>query len=810
MPSKNVLVIGDWFFDEYWIIASKESYHSSHAGTAHYKIYPNTHHVSFCGAPEVLKLLSNDAALRDADGGNLDFYGCGTWHPMDDDAVNCLVCNSFDNGSKYLSHNKLISIPEGPCSIDECTNSNKRNRITKLFNLVHCDPGPDSNTDSQKFTTNRIIRCFRGDIEDTAKVDYRVDWAATAGDDATKDMESLKEHHYDYVVIEDHGYGVMSPQIIDALFSNGCTTRETRWFIRTKVDFPEWLIHLSKRLEDSGRERIALIALDFHLAEYQKGGRNWWIGSYLSRAALELLCEYSGAAYEDERFKPAHRILASEVAVLLDDNNGFGLSGSDCVMMNSKSRDHQKINIGRTTVFFASLVRDSMMAGMAPFQARLNNALENAHRWTKTLSENWGKKELEDSLNRYGMQDIGVASIVGPGQECAANGVTGLDSTCHDIISEWRSWNQSQSSIGTISHPDVCGLDDGWASNVSREKAFQSWRSYGTLGQYVCISGEKRDGINNMLTKIANYIKKKEPRHSLSCLLTATPGWGKSSLARSIATYFNLEYLEYSVAQFASTRDFIDCMSTILSVQNRTGRRTLCFIDEINAKVGGHEIMGLLLSPLWDSSFIMDGKMFALRPGVWMFASTDDVSHLATLPKGADFVSRLNGPILELDTLSYGAKTKIEIRNLRSHMMNKHCITYRDYDTLCDSWIYRSYLRRPYPIKTEQVYFALMMLQKCFGPIKYVYDDVMHLFHDLYPINGYRSMEIFVESFVDIQDQEVTSLNVPRMDKYPELWNQVVLPTSWVEKDKRKAEHDDELKTQTKYFIGWDDKRTKA
>ena len=41
-----------------------------------------------------------------------------------------------------------------------------------------------------------------------------------------------------------------------------------------------------------------------------------------------------------------------------------------------------------------------------------------------------------------------------------------------------------------------------------------------------------------------------------------------------------------------------------------------------------------------------------MSPAVWVFASTEPIEKLVQPKKGSDFVSRLNGPVIELDRLA--------------------------------------------------------------------------------------------------------------------------------------------------------------
>ena len=59
--SSTVLVVGDFFIDENWLMARTDNYHSTDVGKAHYDSQingPNSFVSSVCGAATVLKTLA--------------------------------------------------------------------------------------------------------------------------------------------------------------------------------------------------------------------------------------------------------------------------------------------------------------------------------------------------------------------------------------------------------------------------------------------------------------------------------------------------------------------------------------------------------------------------------------------------------------------------------------------------------------------------------------------------------------------------------------------------------------------------------
>ena len=80
---------------------------------------------------------------------------------------------------------------------------------------------------------------------------------------------------------------------------------------------------------------------------------------------------------------------------------------------------------------------------------------------------------------------------------------------------------------------------------VLNEPEFQLWRGEGAIKDYVCVGGPKRDATNDLLTKITQFHAQKTNKYSMNCLLVAGPGWGKSYIAKCLASHFDMNYLEF-------------------------------------------------------------------------------------------------------------------------------------------------------------------------------------------------------------------------------------------------------------------------
>ena len=216
--------------------------------------------------------------------------------------------------------------------------------------------------------------------------------------------------------------------------------------------------------------------------------------------------------------------------------------------------------------------------------------------------------------------------------------------------------------------------------------------------------------------------------------------------------------------------------------------------------------MGLLLSPIWDGSFIRDGKHYSIKPAVWIFASTGLVEKLSDSNKGSDFISRLNGPIIELDTLvtQKGGSLRVPLKEFKLKLIKNP-----DIEPESDN-DYNSIDNMQGPFRTEQAYLGVSLLNnnKKFGPISKIQVDVLQFFHDILLINGFRSMEFLVSKFHNIERGIVYASNVPDIEKLQELKRHVVFPKkepqiNWRKLEERPKDSDKDLiKIETLTNIG--------
>lgn len=775
---KTVVIIGDWFIDENWLVSKQKIYHSSNTGDIHFQARHKSVTepiISLCGAAAIMEVLSSHFK-KDS---SYKFIGVGSWNHNDDDIIQCVLCAEYRE-DKLLTPFTLASLKKLKGTESERICPYSDSEVLCIYDEHNKDLINISKQDNDiEVSTNRIIRCYEGFGGEKPHLLHRVDWVlpiTNSSIDYEELVNALHEKNIAAIIIVDHGYGLID-KCINILTEKA--SPETDWYIRTKINEPLWM----KSLKEKSIEP-KLIVSDYQLVTYKKGERLWRYGKWLSRAALEQLGEMTGdKIYRHQDEIETDSLKSQFAAVLLDDNNVFGKNGDNCFIINQPPEPKQLINIGRTTIFYTSLIAQLLQAKDTEdndFYTKCTKALDCAYNWSKGASKLWN----DNKPFFYGDYTKAL-------KESNEGRLIVADNSEYTYKELWELWKESSNELGIV--------------NLRGRKALQLWRGEGTLSSYICVGSEKRDSINRLVSSIAAFKRDKFPSHPLSCLLISSPGWGKSFLANCLAKHFDMEYLEFSIAQMATSQDLLDSLTRIASVQNRIQKKTLVFIDEVNAKIEGNSVMSLLLSPIWDKMITVDGINYRLKPGVWVFASTDPIietssadtnsekSSIVALTKGSDFVSRLNGPIIDLDSLGgpYVAEAIKGVRNELNTMVGKGIEQYLTIYSKSPYTNFKNASNGDAVLKTEQVYIMVSLLQELWGPISRVQECVLKLFYDTLPVNGLRSLKFFASNFENVRKGELVVSNVPEIENREELRRHVILPEEWLISKNRKVEYSD-------------------
>jgi hypothetical protein len=749
----QILIVGDLFIDENWLMARSENYHSTNVGHFHYGSTledANISVLSLCGIASVMKILGapdkEDINFINPITQRMDLLCIGSWNPNDEMALKCILC-PYKSEEVKITPFTLTGLKTPPNNDKEliCHYRNNNSNCEKppvIINLL-----PKSNTSQS--STHRIYRVYEGYGSDQPRLLYRYDWKLENEytDDDLKRLENedlSKFKNVEAIIIVDHGWGVITPKLIERLYSK---FHNVPWYVRMKLADRPWMEILKEK-----KKRLRLIVTDEQFINYFYGVRVWRQGGKIGRGSLEILGELMGLNIYKHGEPIASRFpFAENVAILFEDNSAIAGSritekdefldekGTNVFYIPPPQGIKKPIQVGRTSVFFNTLLYADLN-GIPDTKLNSKNisincgwALNNMYRWTKECTDAWTNKKPADLSGPFNNV------ITWPKPE----GISRPDIINENYQKSWDEWNESSKYLGIIK------------SNGPDE--IQLWRAFGTISDYICPGGEKRTDINTLLSSLNMYLRQKAPNSPFNCLFLAEPGWGKSYLAKTISDHFNLVFLEYSIAQMASTADLTNSFKDIVSAQKRTDKKILVFMDEVDADLAGHPALGLLIGPMWEGLFRIEGKTNQIEPCVWIFASTKPVATLRERNKGRDFLSRINGEILNLDCLGIEEREKIH-----ENAGNKE----QTFQSMINSA-----LAQKRELRTEVVYHGINLLNRIHGPITHIDKEVLKLFYNIRPVNGVRSLGIFISKFEGIKKGKVVRKNVPRlsnenMDRY--------------------------------------------
>jgi ATPase family associated with various cellular activities (AAA) len=775
MKKDKILIIGDWFIDENWLMAKTDNYNSTDVGEAHYSSLvkgPANFVLSVCGVASVLKILSGDGQYPEHNENGqknpqkensnksiiskYDLVGVGAWNPRDTKIIQRILC-AKDAQKKFMTpytlDNNLKSLAkecEGRQAPIECKTCKLKNY--NLINLVEFEPDSD-----KPISTNRVYRVYEGFGSQKPKLKYRFDWQI--------DLRSKfinKNWHHDVgdnvkaVILVDHGKGVITDDLIDILLKK---YGNAKWYVRNKLKSPSWF----KKLVEDKKKKLQLLVVDQQLVNHTYGLRTWQRNGSLCRASLEFLGENLGLEiFEHGESKDSNTILSENTAVLFENNWAIGASRKKNNPDNARvyyfprlTEKERYIRVGRTSIFFNSLIYWDLMKGGLDSEIEMaENTNEDKNQLSKeshlSIATVWALKNMEKWMDECteAWAEMHERALSGPFADVI--GWHPIDNKFYlpdriiqgeDYSHSWGKWNLSSKDVGII-------------TNSEGEKEFHLWRSYGTLDRYVCPGGTKRSRINELVQALQIFRSNKNPKVPLNTLLVAEPGWGKSYLAKCLSNHFDFNYLSYSIAQMSSTKELVDSFKEISSIQKQSDNPCLVFMDEIDAEISGNSVLGLLLSPMWDGVFKSEGYTNKIDPCVWIFAGTKSQETMTSYPKGRDFVSRINGPVIDIDFLNEANRTELNRIGIlggpqtEKERLEKLVNAIRDRNVGNER-------------TTEIVYQTVNLLNLEYGPITKIEERVLNLFSNILPLNGVRSLKIFVTNFRYIKKGIIRKENVP-------------------------------------------------
>ncbi len=642
---KDILIVGDWVVDEYWHLVTHHSDISSHIGFDHYRSIPRQQTtetevflMDLCGAGHVSRIIRTIAG--DEGRSNLKMWGLGIWHPLDKRPIKNLL-----DGNGQCNLERAFLLPEEPRTLSDID--------VKLINLKPVEG-----------QTTRVVRLYHktgSGIEQLSRIDWEPPEDTFKGPRLSQVSDELPTR-VDGIVLHDLCKGVVSERLIEDLherYSTGGNNAD--WYVRTKQYKPPWL----KTIKSS----LRLLLIGPEILNIKNPWHAWQVKNRLTYLGFKIL----------DAMPITSLVLVSdfrEIIALIDQQKVLTSRGVPDSDVDSLSQ------VGWSSAFFASLIYEMLNShgGVNADAIKTSVVKANEHR------SRLGGARIESDPPRYRL-----------------NSVKWKD--------EKEKWEQSGSLMGILNearHTALCSgssvIDDKDSRSTNMESPdnklrLETWRGCRALPGYVACIREKIDVIN----KIGYYIRAfrgSDSGRSVSVLLQADPGTGKTYLAKRLAEVFRFRLVKWDITQMVQRSDLLSLFDSVATEQaNHPKQRVLVFVDEINAMLAGNNVYGAFLAPLEEGAYVRQGNSFNLRPCVWIFAGTG-FDNTAQGEKGADFKSRMT-MTAEFDFASLKRK--------------------RDDATLIDD------------ARREQVYLGAFLVHQLFPDVTRISRSVLSVFHNLDP-----------------------------------------------------------------------------
>lgn len=474
-----VLVAGDWFVDENWVIAPHHSASSSHVGREHFRVVSPREAIvkDLCGCGLVARLLyeltryefkgrwlnlrqmrEGEEHISDAQAATMRkefaLIGIGKWNPDDTNIL------------RHFIH-------------ANCTTSGKANKATFSLSTEICEDDVDIELrhiedDASDSATTRCVRTFirlSGRLTQTS----RIDWEPSPKSGGSLKLDNIKaaldntNNPLHAVIVDDHLKGAVSAEFIS--FLRKYTDGGTRWFVRTKnalasdiSSWPDWMKAIDKPLD------LLVIGPETCCRDYALGGllaRRYHMAGH-TFDLLEILMRRHGV---DKDISGARNVILTsdrlEAVGLFEDQKQLVIAEA----CSERRKAYQRINW--TTALFAGMCYEMITEHLGSGsisrepQAILYEAVRHAY-------AHCGMKavELEEGQTHE-------APDVRP--------------DCWPSVQ--RQWREAKTGLGIVSPASL-----------------QIWRAATDLPGYVACIDEKREAIRRICEEFAVSAREGVPR----------------------------------------------------------------------------------------------------------------------------------------------------------------------------------------------------------------------------------------------------------------------------------------------------------
>lgn len=421
------------------------------------------------------------------------------------------------------------------------------------------------NLDEKHGETTQVVRLYH--VADTGTEQLsRIDWEPPSQGRALTSQElasRLPAGDFDAIVVYDLRKGVVTETLIRQLRK---AYPKAAWYVRSKKEEPAWLSEIEHHLN--------LLLLGPEVLQQRNPWGSWLIGNRITYQAKELL----------------DKLPSTSVVLLLDSREVLALVDKKiCLTVRGAEEIDSLSQVGWSSAFFTSLI-----FSMLQQQSEVTN---------EAISKAMGDANAH-------MAD--VKALINPSEGTA----TPIFPVNPQILwqEENDSWSKALSGTGVI--PSVRTGSDGPSLSL------EVWRGCTALPGYVACVREKRELINRIGRHLRAFRGVSAHSRSVSIMLQADPGTGKTFLAKSLARVFDFELVLGDVTQMLRREALLDLFDSVATKQANQDRPVLVFVDEVNALLDNANVYGAFLAPMEEGAYVRHGSAFNLKPCVWIFAGT--------------------------------------------------------------------------------------------------------------------------------------------------------------------------------------------
>jgi hypothetical protein len=613
VPSETrILLVGDWFVDDHWVVGEHRSSTSSRTGKRHLAALQDPHSAteSLCGAGRTASVLL---------GAGFRTFGAGICALSDEKVLLSLLRHGGEEGRNPHTLRRWSRDPES------------KPKEAKFRNLGDADCG-----------TSRAIRIYEREGDKTV-LTQRLDWETEDHSVGKEGLQKLSEFvddlggrkRLDAVVIKDLAKGFVGPKLVETLIDR---LGELPWFVSTKDWRPPWFEILREEEVDVRLLVVPEMAARKAVGRYidAEGGSPAKLSSWIvgpdepSKGALDiaekrLLRSRTGAGTG----------IARTVVIVPNDWTVLALNTDDEGYVHRRKRKEELVPTAFASVLLGALTGRMLCHGDQDLAGLVGGAASYSYDW-----RHFETGRVIDYLN-WNPDDEPPDDLK---KDSAAD-----DYPCFSWSAARDRWNDAYTAqnVGILDLGDSRASDSEGDEGTDRgECRLELWRAMTELPGYICLVRQKRETVAALVDMLRSFERSDRSRQE-SCLLIAPPGAGKTRLVQCLAEREDFHPLSFDITHLYEPAGLLDCFDRISTTQAQVrDKPLLIFFDEINSTVAGHPVYASFLTPLAEGFYVRAEKSFQIQPAVWLFAGT---AFNLKSAKAEDFLSRLTRGIFSLE-----------------------------------------------------------------------------------------------------------------------------------------------------------------